>query len=260
MTEPIRELRPEPSTDARTTSEAVLYEIRRVIVGQDAMLERVLACVHAALPERPVFVSGDVALLEATPALAAWRAEGWLRHHASGISPAASVADFLAGAGPGASLVTTADHALLTQDMVADFLAKAAGADVAIGVVTRESLLKRLPQSQRTWLKFRGGAYSGANLFILGSPKVRSTLELWRSSEQNRKKAWRMLFTLGLFGFLGAVLRLRSLEQTVGRVGRKLGLDIRAVELTDPLAAVDVDGSDMLAVYKPQGMTPYRQA
>jgi GTP:adenosylcobinamide-phosphate guanylyltransferase len=138
-------------------------------------------------------------------------------------------------------LVTTADHALLTRDMVADFLAKAAGADVAIGVVTRESLLKRLPQSQRTWLKFRGGAYSGANLFLLGSPKVRSTLGLWRSSEQNRKKAWRMLFTLGLFGFLGAALRLRSLKQTIDRVGRKLGLDIRAVELTDPLAAVDVD-------------------
>ncbi|HXU85132.1 MAG TPA: hypothetical protein VN773_04950, partial [Verrucomicrobiae bacterium] len=28
--------------DARRTAEAVLYEIRRVIVGQDAMLERVL--------------------------------------------------------------------------------------------------------------------------------------------------------------------------------------------------------------------------
>ena len=138
-------------------------------------------------------------------------------------------------------LVTTADHSLLNRDMVADFLAKAAGADVAIGVVTRESLLKRLPQSQRTWLKFRGGAYSGANLFLLGSPKVRSTLEHWRSSEQNRKKAWRMLFTLGLFGFLGAVFRLRTLRQTLDRMGRKLGLDIRAVELSDPLAAVDVD-------------------
>ena len=138
-------------------------------------------------------------------------------------------------------LVTTADHALLTVEMVADFIAKAEGAEVAIGVVTRDALLRRLPQSQRTWLKFRGGAYSGANLFLLGSPKVRSTLEVWRSSEQNRKKAWRMLLTLGLFGFLGAVFRLRTIEQTLDRVGRKLGLGIRAVELSDPLAAVDVD-------------------
>lgn len=138
-------------------------------------------------------------------------------------------------------LVTTADHALLTPDMVGDFLAKAEGSDIAIGLVTQDALLKRLPETKRTWLKFRGGAYSGANLFLLGSPKVRSTLQLWRSNEQNRKKAWRMLFTLGLTGFLGAVLRLRTLKQTLDRVGRKLGLTIRAVEMADPLAAVDVD-------------------
>jgi hypothetical protein len=138
-------------------------------------------------------------------------------------------------------LVTTADHALLRPEMVADFLAKAAGADVAIGIVSRDALMKRLPQTQRTWLKFRGGAYSGANLFLLGTPKVRSTIELWRSNEQNRKKAWRMLLTVGLFAGLGALFRLRTLQQTLDSVGRKLNLNIRAVELSDPLAAVDVD-------------------
>jgi hypothetical protein len=138
-------------------------------------------------------------------------------------------------------LVTTADHALLTADMIADFLGQAKGADVAVGVVSRNALLKRLPLTKRTWLKFRGGAYSGANLFLLGGPRVRSMLELWRSNEQNRKKAWRMLLTLGFFAFLGALLRLRTLQQTLDAVGRKLGLTIRAVELSDPLAAVDVD-------------------
>ena len=138
-------------------------------------------------------------------------------------------------------LVTTADHALLTPAMIADFLTKAAGADVAIGVVSREALMKRLPQTRRTWFKFRGGAYSGANLFLLGGPNIRSTLQVWRSSEQNRKKAWRMLLTVGLFAGLGALLRLRTLQQTLDTIGRKLKLDIRAVELSDPLAAVDVD-------------------
>jgi GTP:adenosylcobinamide-phosphate guanylyltransferase len=138
-------------------------------------------------------------------------------------------------------LVTTADHALLTPDMVSDFLAKSRGADIAIGVVSKDALLRRLPETKRTWLKFRGGAYSGANLFLLGSPKIRPTLQLWSSNEQNRKKALRMLLTLGLFGFLGALLRLRTLQQTLCSVGRKLGLDIRAVELSDPLAGVDVD-------------------
>jgi GTP:adenosylcobinamide-phosphate guanylyltransferase len=138
-------------------------------------------------------------------------------------------------------LITTADHALLTPAMIDDFLTKASGADIAIGVVSRDALMKRLPQTQRTWLKFRSGAYSGANLFLLGGPKIRSTLQLWRANEQNRKKAWRMLLTVGLFSGLGALLRLRTLQQTLDSVGRKLDLSIRAVELSDPLAAVDVD-------------------
>jgi GTP:adenosylcobinamide-phosphate guanylyltransferase len=138
-------------------------------------------------------------------------------------------------------LVTTADHALLTPAMIADFLAKSAGSDVAIGVVGEDALIKRLPQTKRTWLRFRGGAYSGANLFLLGGPRIRSTLALWRSNEQNRKKAWRMLLTVGLFAGVGALLRLRTLQQTLDTVGRKLNLRIRAVELSDPLAAVDVD-------------------
>lgn len=138
-------------------------------------------------------------------------------------------------------LVTTADHALLTADMIEDFLSLGKGADIAIGVVERRALMYRLPQSERTWLRFRGGAYSGANLFLLGGPRVVSALELWRSVEQDRKKAWALLGALGPLTFLGAALRLRTLEQTATRVGRRLGLSVKAVELADPLAAVDVD-------------------
>lgn len=138
-------------------------------------------------------------------------------------------------------LVTTADHALLDGGMVDEFCERAEGSGIAIGLVERRSLLERLPQSQRTWLRFRGGAYSGANLFALGSPKVLPALELWRSVEQDRKKVLRLLWSIGPMAFLGAVLRLRTLDQTLRGIGRKLGIEIRAVELTDPLAAVDVD-------------------
>ena len=138
-------------------------------------------------------------------------------------------------------LVTTADHALLTPEMIADFLARADGADIAIGVVSRDALLKRLPQTQRTWLKFRGGAYSGANLFLLGGPRIRSTLERWRSSEQNRKKGWRLFSAMGPLLLVGALLRLVSLAGAARRLGRKLGLDVRPVLMANPLAAVDVD-------------------
>ena len=138
-------------------------------------------------------------------------------------------------------LVTTADHALLDAEMIADFCDKAANADLAIGLVEQRALIARLPGTQRTWLKFRGGAYSGANLFAFGSRDAAKAIELWRSVEQNRKKGWRMIAALGLPLLLGAVLRVRSLDQTLAAVGAKLGLTIRKVELANPLGAVDVD-------------------
>ena len=138
-------------------------------------------------------------------------------------------------------LVTTADHALLDEAMIADFCLHAIGADLAIGVVEQRALMARLPQTKRTWLRFRGGAYSGANLFAFGSSKAAKAVALWRSVEQDRKKGWRMIAALGPAALIGAVLRLRTLDQTLASIGRRLGLDIRKVELANPLAAVDVD-------------------
>lgn len=137
-------------------------------------------------------------------------------------------------------LVTTADHALLDAAMIDQFCAEAEGVDLAIGVVTRSALQKRLPQSRRTWIGLRGGRYTGANLFALGSPRAMHAVALWREVEQDRKKGWRLLLALGWPGLLG-LLRLRTLDQTLDAMGRRLGLSLRAVRLDDPLAAVDVD-------------------
>lgn len=138
-------------------------------------------------------------------------------------------------------LVTTADHALLDPATVDEFCDGAAGADLAVGVVERKVLLQRFPHAERTWLGFRGGAYTGANLFMLASPKVAPAIELWRSVEQDRKKGWRLVALVGPSALLGTLLRLLSINAVLSRVGRKLGLAIRAVPLSNPLAGVDVD-------------------
>jgi GTP:adenosylcobinamide-phosphate guanylyltransferase len=138
-------------------------------------------------------------------------------------------------------LVTTGDHALLDAATIDEFCSAAAHADVAIGVVERANLLARLPQTRRTWLKFRGGAYTGANLFALRSPAVRPAIQLWRSVEQERKKAWRVIALLGPVTLAAVMLRLVSLDTVFARLGRKLGLSIKAARLSNPLAGVDVD-------------------
>lgn len=138
-------------------------------------------------------------------------------------------------------LVTTADHALLDTAIVEEFVRRSAGADIAVGVVERANLLRRLPNTERTWLRFRGGAYTGANLFVLRSPAVRPAIELWRSVEQDRKKVGRVIALLGPLTMLAVLLRLVSIDGVLARLGRRLGLKLRAVVLSNPLAGVDVD-------------------
>lgn len=138
-------------------------------------------------------------------------------------------------------IVTTADHVLLDGAMINEFCDLSELADIAIGVVERDTLIARLPDSQRTWHRFRSGAYSGANLFRLSGTKVLPALELWRSVEQDRKKAWAVLRAFGPLNFLAAALRLRTIHETLDRIGQRIGATVEAVDLSNPLAAVDVD-------------------
>ena len=138
-------------------------------------------------------------------------------------------------------LVATADHALLDPAMIAEFTAKAQGADLAIAVVESRPLLARFPQTKRTWIGFKGGRYSGANLFAFGSNKVLPAVGRWGAVEQVRMKGWRLLAALGPALLLGAVLKLRTIHESAAAIGGKLGITIRIVEMSKPVAAIDVD-------------------
>lgn len=141
-------------------------------------------------------------------------------------------------------LVTTADHALLDRKTIDEFCAEASDSDIAIGVVERSNLLRRFPDARRTWIRLRGGAYTGANLFALRSPRAAPAIDLWRSVEQDRKKAWRVISVLGPAVLMAAALRLVSLDAVLAQLGGRLALTVKAVRLSNPLAGVDVDKAE----------------
>ena len=109
-------------------------------------------------------------------------------------------------------------------------------------VVESRPLLARFPHTKRTWIGFRGGALQRRQ-----PVRVRLAQSRCRRSsrggavEQDRKKGWRLLAALGPALLLGAVFKLRTIHDSAAAIGRKLGLDIRIVEMSNPLAAIDVD-------------------
>lgn len=144
-------------------------------------------------------------------------------------------------AAPFPVLVTTADHPLLSPSIVHDFLASAETPDLAIGVVERGTVLGAYPLTKRTWLHFRDGAYSGANLFAFNSSKVSGALKLWADVEADRKKAYRLFWRFGPLLTLRIITRLISFDGALAKAGGNLGLEAKLVKLQAPEAAIDVD-------------------
>ena len=143
--------------------------------------------------------------------------------------------------------VTTADHVLLTPDTVADFLrAVRASDDVGVGVVSQTVVRRRFPANRRTWLRFRDGRFTGANLFALTGPGSLKALEFWAGVEQDRKKGWRLVAKLGPGLLMRALLGRLSLQGALDALGARVGARIKAVALDDPFAAVDVDKAEDL--------------
>lgn len=164
----------------------------------------------------------------------------------SGAGIALSVADAAAGHWP--VLVTTADHPLLSVRTVEGFLARASGADVAIGVVERAVVRERFPENRRTWLRFRGGAWTGANLFALNGPEALPALRLWAEVEQDRKKGLKLVARFGPILLARALTRTITLPAALSVAGGRIGVRVKPVALSDPLAAVDVDKAEDLAI------------
>jgi GTP:adenosylcobinamide-phosphate guanylyltransferase len=202
------------------------------------MLARTLAALTAAPEVGRILVSAqDTAPLAGDPAIAGAAAIEWRPSH-GGIADAVLAA--LAEA-EGPLLVTTADNVLLTPAMIAQFVHDAAASDVAVALVERRAIAAAGYSTQRTWLTFRGGQWSGANLFRLGGSQADPLVRFWKSIEQDRKKGWKIVGAFGPGLLLGAALRLIDIHTFAARAARRFGLTAKLVAMDAAEACIDAD-------------------
>ena len=140
-------------------------------------------------------------------------------------------------------LLTTADHALLTSEIIDYFCSKAgsANSDVMVGLVPYDIVENAFPQTKRTVMKFKDQGYCGCNLFAFLTPQGRTIAEIWRQVEQERKNPLRLIKTLGWMAVLRYLTGNLSLAQGLEGISQQWSLKIDAVHLPFPQAAIDVD-------------------
>lgn len=209
------------------------------------MVRRVLAALAAARGVAGVTLAGpsETDLRSDAPLAAAVDAGsiGWYPPEATPSTSACAVLATLPAERP--VLLTTADHPLLTGEIVDTFCSASLerDADVTLGLARYELVHEAFPAMKKTVLRFRDGNFCGCNLFAFLTPRGREIAGFWRQIESERKKPLRLI---GLLGWR-AVIRYRlgwlPLDEALARLSRRLDIRIRAVILPQAHAAVDVD-------------------
>ncbi|MDP6540789.1 MAG: NTP transferase domain-containing protein, partial [Planctomycetota bacterium] len=179
------------------------------------------------------------------------RARGELRLVAPERGPSASVASMFGQLeGAQTALVTTADHPLLEPAMIAHFVDEAArvDADVVVGVVAEETLRARYPDVPRTFLGPRPTRVTGANLFLLRTPRAARAVAFWQEMDARRKQPWRLVSRIGLGSLARYALGRLDLDEAVRDLSERAGARAALLALPFPECALDVDRPEHLSL------------
>ena len=140
-------------------------------------------------------------------------------------------------------LLTTADHALLNPAIVDHFCGEARrnGSDAVVGLARHGVVAEAYPGIRRTVIRLHDDAFCGCNLFAFMTPAARQLAEYWRGVERSRKKPLRVIGAVGWLAVLRFLLGRLTLSAALESLSRRVGVEVGAVILPFPDAAVDVD-------------------
>ena len=139
-------------------------------------------------------------------------------------------------------LITTADHPLLTTEIIETFLKGVPrGADIAAGAARKEVLDDAWPDSVRTYLKFSDRQITGCNLFAATSHRAQGVIRLWEQVQQHRKHPLKLARMLGLMNIFRYAIGRLSLERALKRLSQIADCEVAVVDMPIAEAAIDVD-------------------
>lgn len=222
-----------PGPDALCEATQQTYKALIPILGTP-MINYPLKTLSSVTPA-PIFVSGlDIALIN--PQFQVLQAP-------SGQGPADSALLAADAARAYPMLITTADHALLTPEMIKAFVAGAVetGADFCVGLAERAVIEARYPQTRRTYLRFRGQPVSGCNLFYVANEKGLAALSFWRTAQQDRKRPIKLASRIGVKPLIAYLFKRLTLDGAFEYASKTLKINACPVLIPIADAAIDVD-------------------
>ena len=218
------------------------------------MVRRVLEALRESRVVDNILLAGPEASELATDAhLSSWVDSGEIGWRAPEASPSTSAYHAMQTLDPEVPvLLTTADHPLLTAEIIDAFgrQSLADDVDVAVGLAPHALVTEAYPGIKKTVLRFSDGEFCGCNLFAFLTPEGRRAASFWRKIEQQRKKPLVLIGLLGWWAVIRYRLGMLPLEEALAKLSKRLGLRMKAVILPYANAAIDVDSIADLVLVK----------
>ena len=155
---------------------------------------------------------------------------------------------------PGAEkiLVISADIPAISGEMV-DWLVEKASEDTRdlyYTIVRRETMEKRFPGANRSFVHLKNGDFCGGDMNIVRVDTVTQNETFWNELLLARKNAFKQASLIGFDILFMLLIRRLSLEDGVPKICKRLGINGKVIECPYAEVAMDVDKPNQLAIMR----------
>ncbi|MBA7563681.1 molybdopterin-guanine dinucleotide biosynthesis protein A [Candidatus Atribacteria bacterium 1244-E10-H5-B2] len=150
-------------------------------------------------------------------------------------------------------LLLTSDIPLITSKAIDEFLEICTKRKAYIGypIITKENIVKKYPETKRTYVKMKEGIFCGGNIVFFKPEVFFQKKKLIKELFDNRKATWKYVKILSLKFILKFLFKTLTLEEIEKRVTDILGYNSIAAMISYPEVMIDLDKpSDLKLIRK----------
>ena len=150
-------------------------------------------------------------------------------------------------------LLLSSDIPLITPKAIDEFLEICTKRKAYIGypIITKENIVKKYPETKRTYIKMKEGIFCGGNIAFFKPEVFFQNKKLIKELFENRKATWKYAKILGLKFILKFLFKTLTLEEIEKRITDIINYNSVAVVVSYPEIMIDLDKpSDLKLIRK----------
>ncbi len=143
----------------------------------------------------------------------------------------------------GKILLLTSDIPLITGEIIDRFIKKCEQHDAFFyyPIITRETILKKYPETVRSYFVLKEGIFCGGNMVIFNSPVFDRNRELADELYQNRKDVKKYIRILGMKFLAKYLLKALTIKEIEEKAAQIIGYPVKSITIDDPEVMIDLD-------------------